>query len=277
MQISFSTQASASSPVYGIKTSGGREGNLEKQDSKKEAGHDYLSISYKARNLQVNNGGSRINDIIESLMKQKENLRESKQNLIDRTLESGGQLDGIKEQLKSLDEQIHAIDDQISQHLLDERKKALGQDDEGTTNKIAAQNKSKTEQEVQAEKLENVISLAGTMDQVKTMSSIKRDLQGKARIMQMEISLDAQRSSSPSTLKQEQLERLNKGISELENRIGETTSDLMNKIKEESNESAQQVESEPALPDSERIHSVYSQTQQAAKQKDDEPQLDFIV
>lgn len=276
MHISFSTPASTHFSIPGIKVSG-LEQKENKQDSKQDSRQDYISISYKARNLQGDHGRSKVSDIIESLMKQKENLQESKKNLIDRTLENGGQLNLIKDQLSDLDEQIRTIDEQISQQLLDERKKALGQDDEDTKNEKADANKPKTEQEAEAEKLQNVVALAGTMDQVKTMSSLKRNLQGQARILQMEISLDEQRSSSPSTLKREQLDKLKKGISELERRIGETTSGIMDKLKEDSEESGQQTVSEPSDTDSERIRSVYSQTQQAAIQKEDEQQLDFIA
>ncbi|WP_435921052.1 hypothetical protein [Paenibacillus sp. DYY-L-2] len=276
MHISFSTPASTHFSIPGIKVSG-LEQKPNKQDSKQDSGQDYISISYKARNLQGDHGRSKVNQIVESLMKQKENLQESKKNLIDRTLENGGQLNLIKDQLSDLDEQIRNIDEQISQQLLDERKKALGLDDEDPKNEKADANKPKTEQEAEAEKLQNVVSLVGNMDQVKTMSSLKRNLQGQARILQMEISLDEQRSSSPSSLKREQLDKLKKGISELERRIGETTSGIMDKLKEDSKESGQQEVSEPSVTDSERIRSAYSLTQQTANQKEDEQQFDFIA
>lgn len=276
MQISVSTPASTHFSIPGIKVSG-LEQKQNKQDAKQDSRQDYISISFKSRNLQVNNGRPKVNDIIESLMKQKENLQESKKNLIDRTLENGGQLNLIKDQLSDLDEQIRTIDEQISQQLLDERKKALGLDDENPKNEKADANKPKTEQEAEAEKLQNVVSLVGNMDQVKTMSSLKRNLQGQARILQMEISLDELRSSSPSTMKREQLDKLKKGISEPERRIGETTSGIMDKLKEDSKESGQQVVSDPSVTDTERIRSAYSQTQQAANQRNDEQELDFIA
>lgn len=49
--------------------------------------------------------------LVESLMKQKQKIIESKNQLIGRTLEKGGNIDSIKSQIESLEEELKTVDE----------------------------------------------------------------------------------------------------------------------------------------------------------------------
>ncbi|MEK3913739.1 hypothetical protein [Paenibacillus sp. FSL H7-0331] len=228
MQVSFSSRAITQSPYAGIKA-------IDSSMSIKKADKaDSVSISEGARNMFAKNDTFKKNAMIEALMKQKENLLENKNKLVEKTLKDGGQLDTIKDQIKELDQQLRLLDQQISQQQIDDQQKALGLDEESKKPTKAVAAETKTDNEVQAEQLHNIASLAGNLDQIERMSAQKNNMQGETRILKNEIKADEARSLSnlPATGKREKLSNLNKGISDIEKRIGEMTQSTTEKLKE---------------------------------------------
>lgn len=74
-------------------------------------------------------GKSKASRLVANLMKQKENLADSKNSLIERTLKNGDSQSSIKDLVKDIDKQIEAIDGEISKLQMDDVRKSLGTDD----------------------------------------------------------------------------------------------------------------------------------------------------
>ena len=70
----------------------------------KNSSFDTLSISNSGKNAFNNN--SKMSNVLDSLQKQKQNIIESKNKLIERTMEKEKSLDSIKDQLAEYDENI---------------------------------------------------------------------------------------------------------------------------------------------------------------------------
>ncbi|WP_143100975.1 hypothetical protein [Paenibacillus sp. 1_12] len=191
------------------------------------------------------------NAMIEALIKQKENLLENKNKLVEKTLKDGGQLDTIKDQIKEIDQQLRSLDQQISQQQIDDQQKALGLDEESKKHAKAVAAETKTDTEEQADQLHNIASLAGNLDQIQKLSAQKNYMQSETRILKNEIKADEARSLSnlPATGKREKVSNLNKGIADIEKRISEMTQSTTEKLKEVSKPSDDNTAKEAAAND----------------------------
>ena len=190
---------------------------------------DTVSISKSAKNAFHKQ--SKMRSFIDSLLKQKQNIIDSKNSLIERTVENGQGLDYIKDQLETYDEQINAIDKQIAEYALKEQQKKIGMDKK--ENKIP-DNQPKTEQEVRNEQLNNIIALSSDISQIQVVSSVKSKMQGQTKILAKEIELDESRSISgqKAVYKREQLGKIEERISGINKKIGESLKDVGEKIKD---------------------------------------------
>lgn len=167
--------------------------------------------------------------IIESLMKQKQRINESKSELIGRTLEKGDNIESIKSQLESFEEQIETIDEQIAQTLAEEIK-----EENEEQKKMAYKNKKpKTDEEVQAERLNSIVDLSSSLNQAQVVSSVKTNMDGEARVLEIEIKLDESRGGA-SDLKKERLADLEKQSANLSTDINEIFNNVSEEIKDNS-------------------------------------------
>lgn len=212
MQISNLSNSATRSQHVGIKVS--VSGDHTMINKKEKDDKDSLFISDQARNFYINKGQSGVSRSIDLLMKQKDNILESKNKLIEKTLESGAQLDSIKDRLKDMDEQMSLLDEQMSKLLLDEQQKALGLDEESKKSTEVDQ-EPKTEQEIEAGKQQNMLQLAGSIDQVELLSSQRSKMEGEVRVLKSEIALDETRSTHPATAKRERVLELNKNMDKI--------------------------------------------------------------
>ncbi|MGV3136530.1 hypothetical protein ACEF06_08660 [Brevibacillus agri] len=100
MKISMSHALHPQSP---LRLSNGAENQaVADRQQKKQA--DSVTVSSQARSLFAKNNQSKKNDLMQSLQPQREKLQESKSKLYESALKSGGQAQGIQEQIKALDE-----------------------------------------------------------------------------------------------------------------------------------------------------------------------------
>lgn len=189
---------------------------------------DSVSISNLAKNtLSKQNQKS---SMLESLFKQKQNIINSRSNLIERTIENGGSLDTIKSQLEDFDEQLTAIDKQIEKYMFDQEQKAL---DINKKEEILPDKKPKTETEIEANRFNKILSLSNNISQMEFASSVKKEMQGQARILKREIEIDESRSKSglKATSKRAELSKIENRISSVDNKISENMQDINEKIK----------------------------------------------
>jgi len=190
---------------------------------------DTLSISNSAKNAFSKQ--SQMSSMLDSLLKQKQNIIDAKNSLIERTTEKEESLSSIKDQLSEFEDQINTIDSQISSYMLEEKGKALGTDKKNDTE---ADNKPKTEREAQDAQLNNIVSLDTNILQIQVGSSIKDKLEGQSRVLVNEIKLDEARSitGQKATSKREQLTEINANIDNISKNISKAFVDTKEKIED---------------------------------------------
>lgn len=171
--------------------------------------------------------------LIQFLMKQKQKIYESKDELITKTLEEGRNIDSIELQLKHFEEQLKDIDEQITQTMSEEITKALEekskQKDENFKNMMYEN--PKTEEEIQTERLNSIVSLSSNLNQAQALSSNKTKLDGESRILEIEIKLDESRGGA-SKYKKERLDKLQKQSKNLNTKINKEFIKLNEEIKD---------------------------------------------
>jgi hypothetical protein len=177
-------------------------------------------------------GNSKKNSMLESLMKQKENLMDSKSALMEKALKDGRDPSSMKEKLKEIDKQIEEIDKQMSKIQLEEQRKALGNEDKNKkgkeTNKIS--NEASTEDEkigIPKDKMDSMLSLSGSLSQVKVLSTQRTSMSGEARVLNCEIKIDEGRGINPINKK--------KRVAQLEENLENINEKINDKLKEVNN------------------------------------------
>ncbi|WP_454051873.1 hypothetical protein [Clostridium sp. Marseille-Q7071] len=121
---------------------------------------------------------SKKNSMLESLIEQKVNLMDSKNDIIEKALENGESPSSIKEKLDNIDKQIEEINEQISKIQCEEQRKSLGTEDiskkkeklKEKSNKLSVGESNKDNSE---EKMTSVLSLSNNLSQAKALSSQK--------------------------------------------------------------------------------------------------------
>ncbi len=181
---------------------------------------------------------------IETLMKQKMNIMEQKDSLISSAKKEGKSMESIKSQLEVYEKQLKDIEDQISKAMTREMEKQAEK---------KKKDEPKTEQEIENERLANVMDLSLGLQKAEMVSSVKERLDGKARVLKSEIELDKLHDPSKETSKEmitekegqlADLEQKSNGLlSDMGEIIGETVEkaeeqneDMVSKEKEDKEE-----------------------------------------
>lgn len=173
--------------------------------------------------------------IVDALNKQKMSIENWKSELILSAKERGLSQESIQARLDSYDEQIKKIDEQITEATIQQMMTAAEQQ-----KNVVKKNDSepKTEQEIQNEKMKNLMSLSSGLDKVSIMSSVKTRVDGSSRVLETEIELDKARAgSSPGSAesiakKEEELAALQQQSRSLNVEIGKQLTDLNEQIQE---------------------------------------------
>lgn len=163
--------------------------------------------------------------LVESLMKQKQKIIESKNELVSRTLEKGANIDSIKSQLESLEEQLENIDEQISQTMAEQIKQ------QNEEQKRMEYKNPKTEEEIQTERFNSIVNLSSSLAKAQVVSAVKTKSDGEARILETEIKLDESRGGA-SVIKKERLADLKKQSTNLTTQINENLVKVSEEIKD---------------------------------------------
>lgn len=177
------------------------------------------------------------NSIIESLMKQKKNVTESKNKLISRTLEKGGSIESIKSQLDDFDKQLTDIDTQIAQIMAEFKK----QQNDKQEDKVSKE--PKTEDEIQAERFNSIISQSSSLNLTQVASSVKIGIDGEVKVLESENKLDQSRGGA-SASKKEHLADLQKQSANLAAKIRDGLADINEEIADNNAESVEYKSSE---------------------------------
>lgn len=187
------------------------------------------------RDLAIISPQGKQGSLIESLMKQKMSIMEQKDSLISSAKKDGKSMESIKSQLEAYEKQLKDVDSQISQAMAKEMEKEAGKTKKG--------DEPKTEQEMENERLANVMDLSQKLQKAEAASSVKARVDGEARVLKSEIELDKLHDPSEETSKElikgkeSQLADLEQKSNELLSDFGEIIGETAKKA-EEQNEAA---------------------------------------
>ena len=184
--------------------------------------------------------------IIDTLNKQKMAIEERKSNYMSAALEKGQSMDSIQAQLDSYDEQIKEIDKQIAE-ISSKQMEEANEKKNDAIKKSVRDNTPKTEQEIQNQRMQNLMEVSMGVERVDTVDSVKTKIDGDSAVLESEIELDKMRSNgTPGSLeaiakKEEQLAEMQQHSMELTAEIGEQMADLAEDI-QENNEPVEKVD-----------------------------------
>lgn len=231
MRVSGKEHISGSSPI----TFNARAAVNTRQNTKD---CDILTISKTAKNAFKNQSDS--DNMLNSLLKQKQHIADSKNSLIEKTLEQDKSLADVKDQLADYDDQLKNIDKQISDYMLQEKKKALGTDEKDESKDDAGSNEPKNKQEMQNEKLNGIVLLDSNIQDIRSGMSIKEKLEGQSKVLKTEIKVDEARSISglPATAKRDEVAKINASIDNLTKMLSDKLTDTQKKIENTKNASS---------------------------------------
>ena len=157
-------------------------------------------------------------------MKQKMEITDRKNSLIASTIEKGASMETIKTQLEAYDEQLENIDVQITQ--------AMARELEKKEDKENADDTPKTKEELENERMTDIVTLSGDVQNVDMLDSVKTKVDRRITILESEISLDTGRLID-SDFKKEELSELKKKSALLASDIGSRMAEIAEEIEED--------------------------------------------
>lgn len=195
-----------------------------KTESSDEGQRDTFTLSSRGKAMSL----------IDNLMKQKMEITDRKNSLIASTVEKGASMETIKPQLEAYDEQLENIDVQITQ--------AMARELEKKEDKENADNSPKTREELENERLTDIVTLSGDVQNVDMLDSVKTKVDRRITVLESEISLDTGRLGA-SDFKKEELSELKKKSALLASDIGTRMAEIAEEV-DEDKEKAPEEESE---------------------------------
>lgn len=155
--------------------------------------------------------GQNSNSRIRNLMEQKQSLLERKNQWVNSALENGQDIKSIHDMLESYEEQLNELEQQISQEMA---RQNSGQPEKVQSSK---NDEPKTKQEIEQEKISNLVDLSSGMSQIRTVQSSQTQVEGEARVLESEIKMDKGRTGDTeiTAKKEEKLAQLQQKAAEL--------------------------------------------------------------
>lgn len=171
------------------------------------------------------NGSSRI----KNLMEQKQSLLERKNQWVNYALENDQDLTSIHDMLDSYEEQLNELEQQISQEMA---KQNSGQPEKAPSSK--KNDEPKTKQEIEQERISNLVDLSSGMSQVRAVQSSQTQIEGEARVLESEIKMDKGRTGDTEIIakKEEKLAQLQQKAAELTANVVKISGEINEKISE---------------------------------------------
>lgn len=207
----------------------------------------------------------KVSPVLESLMKQKDNLMEQRKSIAE-GLKGSEDTNGLASQLKEINKQIEEIDEQIKQEML-----LQGQKEGQTEEKKKSSDEPKTKEEVQAKQLNAVTIAAQGVQSAKTIQSVQSKVDAEKRVLSSQAETDGA-DTLASTHKR--IAELDAKSNSLINQVGKTlssaTKNIQNEVQELTEASRKEDTKEVNL--SEKTEPAQSQTVQEEVQKKEEEQ-----
>lgn len=221
MQISFSSYSRTSL------TSLSYASNEKNKNTRNEVNY------HTSKNKSINSGIQlKKNSLLESLIKQKEKLMESKQTILDRVAKGNNDPASIKEKLEEIDKQMEEIDKQITKLQLEEQQKKMGsKNKEGKKENLQnTYDKNPSHDDSNDSSMKNLLESSTSLGKVKFFSRQRKEVSGKIKVLNAEIRADEKRGINP-TNKKEAANKLQNSMESIEEKFGETLKDTKTKVK----------------------------------------------
>ena len=158
-----------------------------------------VNASISKQNMYINGSKNKSNNdrvvfssqgkmmnIIENLTKQKENIIENKNKLVNKTIANGGDIDTIKGQLEIYTKQIEDIDKQISNIYTQQAKEAIKNSKQKNSNES---NKNKSEEQLESDHLMQLANVSNTLKHAEKVSSVQTKVEGEVRTKESEVKI----------------------------------------------------------------------------------------
>lgn len=238
--------------VHRINHSIQKENVLVNPNDKENQRRDQVSISPLGK----------AQSMIELLTKQKQSIMENRQDLIGRTIENGGTMESIQDQLDAYDEQMKTIDSQIAQTQADQ----IEMKDSDSKETV----QPKTQEEADAKQQKMVMEASMDVSRAETAYSDKQKMDGRVSVLESEQTLDRSRGSQGS-LKGENIAELKSQSSQLMGKIGEQISDINKEMKNLRQSASEQPDENSNVLKSESYQSssFIKEMQEETKDEDD--------
>lgn len=214
--------------------------NISSSLNTSPASKDNIVKTEKSNNIKKNRNSSLVgtnkNKILDQLMKQKQNLTDSKNDLVDRALKSGESISSIKDKLENIDSQIKKIDAQISKIQMEDQRKLLDTDEKSKETK-KTKVKSKTHSsnniktDVVCDQMDSLLNLSGNLAKIQVLSSEKKSMTGETKVLESEIKLDIGRGIDPIA-KKKQVVKLADQMDNIAENIGNNLNTINNGLKD---------------------------------------------
>lgn len=233
------------SAVFNVKS----QNKINTTSQKKDEGVNVHA--QKTEDSKKSNGGG-LADTLKAIAERRQQITESKNELITKTLENGGKLTDIAEPLKMYEEQLKNLDKERQLAIAKEAEKNKAEKEVDKAGESQKVEKPKTEEELQAQKVNKTAEKIARFDTVVDSLSMAESMKARVKVLKSEMELDSsyradfERSVAKTATghtaalvdpdissKEKEIEKLNKNIAELEKSAGKDLKNINEDVKEE--------------------------------------------
>lgn len=211
-------------------------------------GHRTLINAGKTKNIV---DSKKKDSAIDTLLKQKQDLEDSKNSTIKKALENKEDSKTLKEKLAEFDKKIEEIDKQISKVQMEENKKDSDDKEksEATKNTSKAASQKAVQNGNSTGDLNNILNLSGMLKETSALVAQKVSMSSEIKTLDDDIKIDEGRGQNPVVAKN-RVAKLEDNISNIYDEIGKNQSDI------NSNTNSGETSSVPKKDENKSVNSV---------------------
>lgn len=205
--------------------------NLYNNSDESKERNDHGKKSIHGSNADI--GKTKKKSALELLMEQKSKLEDSKNAIMAEGVKNGEDPLSIKQKTSDIEKQIEEIDNQISKLQIEDKQKALGKDKD--KNKSSKEKKLNNNCEADSNKshsLDGILNLSIGLNNFGNLSNIRNNIKGNIKELKADIDYDIKFRHIDPIFSKKQLNNMEDGIKNLEEKLNESIKDINNKSKE---------------------------------------------
>ncbi|ONI46104.1 hypothetical protein AN641_02235 [Candidatus Epulonipiscioides gigas] len=157
--------------------------NKVEEPTQKENGHSNNEVSEKQQSFFTISKQGKAMSVIDTLTKQKDQLLESKNALISKTLANGGDISDIQAELEVYDEKMIQLEEQIAEERIKEQEEAAIKKKEDSKLYSNPNNIEETTNK----QLSEIIGLKNDVEKIEQSQAIQDDIDAQIRIIESHV------------------------------------------------------------------------------------------